>query len=492
MHEKLLYQAVSMLAKASHSLTERDLSQPWQWHAHREGVRFALIGTYHELRTLAVKCHQEHLRRRQTMTAVHQALTFHHATYRDFQAVLLGVPDDLLDQDPAPGEWSLRRIMAHIVYVECFFFTLVHDGLIHARTGAERPSLSNEHIAAIIPDYNNLETIIEQLTRAPLLTFYDKLHQRIWDQFNDMSDEDLLVPSPWWEEKPVTLGWRLHRFDAHLREHTIQIEKSLAALDVPLPEGRRQLRRVYGALADVASKTLGADDVCRSECSELAEAIQARTEEITAVLQQADRLVTAVQQNNLDQVQTILAEHPTLVDTRDPNQLPIALMAAYHQQRDVAQLLVDNGAHLDLFTAAAVGKLETVQELINSGYKALNDINLDGYNPLHLACFFNQEPTALRLIEQGADVNAVSQNKSRLRPVHAAAAGGNLAILSALLAAGADTNAQQEGGFTPLHAAAQTNNQAMTALLLTHGADPNIANAQGQIPHELSPNTLVD
>ncbi|MCA9931543.1 MAG: ankyrin repeat domain-containing protein, partial [Anaerolineales bacterium] len=168
--------------------------------------------------------------------------------------------------------------------------------------------------------------------------------------------------------------------------------------------------------------------------------------------------------------------------------LPITLTATYHQRPDIAQFLVEKGARLDLYTAVAIGELDMVQELINSGYKAVDDFNLDGFNPLQLACFFNQETTALWLIEQGADVNAVNQNKNSIRPVHAAAAGGNLTILSALLAAGANPNQQQAGGFTPMHTAAQNNNPAMTALLLMHGADPNIANDQGQIPHECAPN----
>ena len=47
-----------------------------------------------------------------------------------------------------------------------------------------------------------------------------------------------------------------------------------------------------------------------------------------------------------------------------------------------------------------------------------------------------------------------------------------MAIVAALLVAGADPNARQEGGFTPLMAAEQQEEEGdMVRLLLDHGAD---------------------
>ncbi len=48
-----------------------------------------------------------------------------------------------------------------------------------------------------------------------------------------------------------------------------------------------------------------------------------------------------------------------------------------------------------------------------------------------------------------------------------------------LLAAGADPNARQSGGWTPLHGAAHNGDVASVALLLTAGADPAAVNDEG-------------
>ncbi|HSR70686.1 MAG TPA: ankyrin repeat domain-containing protein, partial [Acidobacteriota bacterium] len=53
-------------------------------------------------------------------------------------------------------------------------------------------------------------------------------------------------------------------------------------------------------------------------------------------------------------------------------------------------------------------------------------------------------------------------------------------IARMLLKAGADPNAQQQGGFTALHSAALHGDKDMAESLLEHGADPSIPAADGR------------
>ena len=139
-----------------------------------------------------------------------------------------------------------------------------------------------------------------------------------------------------------------------------------------------------------------------------------------------------------------------------------------------------------MFAAAALGDLPRLQALVErwSGY--LNIFAKDGFTPLQLACYFNQEKAALWLIEQGADVNAVAKNKMKIAPIHATATHGNLVILRALLEKGAAVNAGQEGGYTAVHQAAHRNNIPMAQLLLQFGADPHQPDAKGQSARQLA------
>jgi ankyrin repeat protein len=78
----------------------------------------------------------------------------------------------------------------------------------------------------------------------------------------------------------------------------------------------------------------------------------------------------------------------------------------------------------------------------------------------------------------------------KVQPLHGAAAQSDPAkateLVRMLLAAGADPNGRQQGGFVPLHAAALNGNGPLVDLLLAHGADPELRNDEGATALELA------
>jgi ankyrin repeat protein len=188
----------------------------------------------------------------------------------------------------------------------------------------------------------------------------------------------------------------------------------------------------------------------------------------------------AIAEGDLDRVRKLVAEDATLAGARDAQGLSAVTQARYHGHDDIVGALLDAGPELDVFEAAAVGRIERVRELLESDPALVSAFSPDGFTPLHLAAFFGHPDIARLLVEHGADTQAVARNPMRVMPLHSAAATRQLEIAELLVDGGADVNASQERGFTPLHEAAQNGDAALTRLLLDRGADREQAAEDGR------------
>ena len=194
-------------------------------------------------------------------------------------------------------------------------------------------------------------------------------------------------------------------------------------------------------------------------------------------------LIDAVKAGDDTRVRAIISQKPELADTRE-GELPFVMLAAYHGHRNVAQTLVDHGAQVDVFAAAALGRADRLAMVLSEDRARLNAYSSDGWTPLGLAAYFGQREAARLLIASGADLQVTSRNETGNTPLHAAVAGRRQELVELLVESGADVNARDAGGWTPLNLAAQSGAADIVAYLLDHGADPTIANAAGQTPLE--------
>ena len=182
----------------------------------------------------------------------------------------------------------------------------------------------------------------------------------------------------------------------------------------------------------------------------------------------------AIRAGDRDQVTALLNSEPALLTSQDEKGLGAYMAARYSGRNDIAAMLLEKGAVLDIFAASMAGAKERVLALISAHPEQVNGYSHDGWTPLHLACFFGQPEIAEALIASGADVQARSKNPMHNTPLHAAVAGRNRQAARLLLEHGANVNTRQEGGFTALHSAAQSGDVEMLRLLVDHGADVQI------------------
>jgi ankyrin repeat protein len=123
-------------------------------------------------------------------------------------------------------------------------------------------------------------------------------------------------------------------------------------------------------------------------------------------------------------------------------------------------------------TTQAEAALATHRDLVNAA-------DPGGSTPLHHAAGFGAVETLTRLLDAGANVNAV--NRRRSAPLHWAI--HDDAKVALLLARGAPVNARDVGGRTALYQAASLGDaRAMLRRLLAAGADANLGIANGRTP----------
>jgi ankyrin repeat protein len=193
---------------------------------------------------------------------------------------------------------------------------------------------------------------------------------------------------------------------------------------------------------------------------------------------ETEELFAAIGAGDGARVDALLDGDSDLASARDPQGLSAVLATLYRGQDDILAALLDRHPPLDIFEAAALGLGELLGELLDSG----DDIaawSADGFSPLHLAAFFGRVAAVRLLLERGAPVGRASRNGLKVTPLHSAAAGHHAGIGALLLAAGADPNARESGGYSPLHAAAQNGDLPLVRALLDHGADRDAVSDDG-------------
>lgn len=144
--------------------------------------------------------------------------------------------------------------------------------------------------------------------------------------------------------------------------------------------------------------------------------------------------------------------------------------ALYRGDRTAAEAAAD-GAELDVFDAAALGRVDRLRTLLDADPGLVARLSDDGFTPLHLACFAGSPDAVRLLVERGAPLERVAEASfARVRPLGTAVFAGNVGAARILLEAGADPNGVDSGENVPLQTAAASGNEELVRLLREHGA----------------------
>jgi hypothetical protein len=141
-----------------------------------------------------------------------------------------------LDADPGGGEWSIRRTLGHVLSVqESYGWT---SAWFISRAGM--PDAGEYAPEGALPPEPDEETGANG-EAAEIRARLDELLDVVAERFGGLDDAALAMPGRW-SGLPVTIDFRLGRLGSHIREHTVQVDKTLVTLGRPVSEVERLVR----------------------------------------------------------------------------------------------------------------------------------------------------------------------------------------------------------------------------------------------------------
>jgi len=262
---QLLAARDAMRAAVSDLLAVPDgaLERPWKWRGGEADVRYGLYEANERLGVAAGAA-----RRALGATGVRatpSAARIAPATLArwDLHGLLAPLEDAALDADPGGGEWTIRQTLGHIVSGQRTYAWFT--GWWLSQVGADPfPDRIPDELAELVPDEHGAEGA------GGILDIRDRLDAVLdlsASRLGDLDDAALSARARWagiW----VDVGFRLGRWSSHLREHTIQVEKTLVALDRTPREVDRIVRRVLGAYGRLEAEAFALPPSAIDACDE--------------------------------------------------------------------------------------------------------------------------------------------------------------------------------------------------------------------------------
>jgi uncharacterized Ntn-hydrolase superfamily protein len=169
---------------------------------------------------------------------------------------------------------------------------------------------------------------------------------------------------------------------------------------------------------------------------------------------------------DLNKVTTLAERHPMLVHARARwDETPLEA-ASHVGQKAIVEFLLAQGASMDVYAAAVLGKKDRVAAFLQDDPTLARVAGVHGIPALFFPAIAGQAEVAELLLRAGADVNAGAGGTTAL---HGAARAGLTDMAAWLLEHGADPTARDFKGKTPLRVAADAGHGAVAELLRQRG-----------------------
>jgi hypothetical protein len=176
----------------------------------------------------------------------------------DLHGLLAPLSEHELDADPGDGEWSIRRTLGHIVLSQRAYgwSTAWWQEQGYRPDDHDLPPTVPDDVWTDLPAEDGPE---QEGSLAEIQARLDAVLDLSTERLAGMADEHLGQGARW-SGFAVPIAFRLGRWSSHIREHTVQVEKTLALLGRVPTEPERLVRVALAAYGRAEAVVFGRRD----------------------------------------------------------------------------------------------------------------------------------------------------------------------------------------------------------------------------------------
>lgn len=178
----------------------------------------------------------------------------------ELRAALAPLNEQDLDADPGGGEWTVRRTLGHTIATQRGYGWYSAWWLSQGHTDGPLPNPSDDPRLPPDPEPEDEAEAKEAVgSPAEIIARLDGLIDLAMGRFAGLTDDELSIPARW-SGLTVDLRFRMIRLGSHIREHTVQVDKTLAMIGRQPTEVERLVRLIGASYGRLESLVYGRSD----------------------------------------------------------------------------------------------------------------------------------------------------------------------------------------------------------------------------------------
>ncbi len=215
----------------------------WRWQGGELDVRYGFYRQYEALEDARAIVGPLLIAARGNETVAQPLVAAATAARWDLHGLLEGLDEADLDRDPQNGEWTVRQTLAHIVGGQRGYawYTAWWLGRRDLPLDDFPQRVPDDAVTGLPEEESEGRGTIREIQHR-----LDDILDLSAGVFGPLGEAELAARARW-SGVAVDVRFRLVRWSSHIREHTIQIKKTLGYIGRPMTEVDLLLRLIAGA-----------------------------------------------------------------------------------------------------------------------------------------------------------------------------------------------------------------------------------------------------